>query len=191
MTRQGYAVFSAPCAAGVGKCLGEALRNMVVIIVSRRRYPALGQIPEKLGELIDYAEAVGSLKGLRQVVRPREDNIVPVRRIAEGLLAGELRLVGEDRRHGAAEFVADRLGVALVSDLDEALYRLFIKSVDIGLIVIPRRGGVDLEIGVPFDTLGIIIFADAFVIGEVAVAVKPHVVAGDEIALAVPAALGA
>ena len=50
---------------------------------------------------------------------------------------------------------------------------------------------MDLEIGVPFDALGIIIFADAFVIGEVAVAVKPHIVAGDETALAVPAALGA
>ena len=105
MTRQGDAVLVAPLAASVGKGFCKARGNVIVIAVTRERRLAIGQIPKQLGQMLDKRFTVCRLVGLVQIVRPGELDVLTAFGKAERALAAELRLVGEDRRNGLAEFL--------------------------------------------------------------------------------------
>ena len=78
--------------------------------------------------------------------------------------------------------------VSFVSNLNKSLYRFGVEGVEICLIIIPGRGCVNLEIGVPFCAFGIVVFVNLFVACKVAVCVKNNIVASDKPAFSVSAA---
>ena len=120
---------------------------MIVIVISCSRY-ALGQLPDELGQLVEYRVAVCRAVGVVKIVCPRQRDVFKGCRKFQRLFVRELRLVGEYRGHGLSEAVADLAEIRLVSHFYEALDGCFVHRVDICIAVV-ARGGVRLfEIGV-------------------------------------------
>ena len=163
------AVFAAPAAHGVREGGGKALGDVIVIVIARDGDPALRQLPDQLGQFVQQILAIRGLIGFAQVVREGQRHVLLFAREAQRLLAGELRLVGEDGGHGLAEALAQRFLIALVGRGDELLDRLGVERIQIRLVVIPRGGRADLQIGVPHAILVRRAVLDALVMRQAAV----------------------
>ena len=149
MAGEGDAVPGAPAAEGVDEGRDEALRGVLVEAPARRRGRAAGEIPEHLGQGVERIAAERREVAVDQIVGPRHGRLGLGLGGRQRLLHFEMRLVGEDRRHQAAEVLAHRCAVRLVGDLDEAADRLRIHRVDVGLAVVPAPRLRHLEIRMP------------------------------------------
>ena len=103
MTGEHQTVIFAPAAALVGKGLGEPFADMVMVMVADGGNLALRQVPEQLGQRLHQVLAVGSPEGFCQIIRPGQDHVLLFFCKEQGLLVGELGLVGENGRHYTAE----------------------------------------------------------------------------------------
>ena len=176
------AVFAAPAAHGVRKGGGEALGDVIVIVIARDGDFALGQLPDQLGQLVQQILAIRGLIGLAQVVREGQRHVLLLIGEAQRLLAGELRLVGEYGGHGLAEALAQRFLIALVGRGDKLLDRLGVERIQIRLVVIPRGGRADLQIGVPHAVLVRRSVLNALVVRQAAV-LQRHAVLREQLAV--------
>lgn len=107
MTGKGDSVLMAPAADVVGKGVGEALTDMVMIVIAVCRYPAVGKLPDTFREGIKEIGTVSGLVGLVEIVRVGQDNLLFFLGKAQGGLVAELRFVGKDRRNRVAEGIAE------------------------------------------------------------------------------------
>ena len=153
-----------------------------MIVIADNRGLAVGQIPQKLGQVVDKLFAIRRAEGVSQIVCEGQRDVLLGVGERKRLLAGELRLVGEYRRHNAAEAVTHGLQIRLMRYLDKALYRGLVKGVEVGLVVVPRAFGHRLQISIPR------IVARAFAVGQTAVflqiaVVERHVEARQQLAV--------
>lgn len=75
MTGKGDSVLMAPAADVVGKGVGEALTDMVMIVIAVCRYPAVGKLPDTFREGIKEIGTVSGLVGLLlEIVCVGQDN---------------------------------------------------------------------------------------------------------------------
>ena len=86
---------------------------------------------------------------LRQIRRPRHEQVADFIGAGELSLLRELRLVGEDRRDRVTEMFANGGEEALVRDLDEALDGRAGKRVDVRLVVKPGAFERRFDVSVP------------------------------------------
>ena len=187
--RQSYPVFAAPRAADIGKRLSKTLRNVVVIMITGQRNPSVRQLPKDFGQACKNVLAVLRLICFGQVVRPRHNYVALVVGIIKQLFAGELRFIGENRGDYLSEMLADGFLISLVSYLNKAFNGFRVEGVNIGLIVIPRRRSVDFDICIPFCAARGVIGRNYSVIFEITVFVKLNIVAANQAAFSVSAAL--
>ena len=135
---QRNAVCLAPVTAGVGKCLGKAVTNVIVIVVTGRGDRATGEIPKQLGQVVDQRVTVSRLEGVLQIVGPGQVHVLLAVRKAQRALAHKLRLVCKDGGHHRAKTISNGLLIALMRYLNELVNGSLVKRIHVGLVVIPR-----------------------------------------------------
>ena len=138
VSRKRDAVPLAPLAASVGEGFNEAIANVIVVAVARKRRRAVGKIPDKLGEMGKDRLAVFCAIGLVKIVCPGESYLSFAIRVGKTAFARELRLVGKHRVDGLAELLAYRLFVGGVGNVDELLCCFRVERVKVRLSVVPR-----------------------------------------------------
>ena len=129
----------APLATAVGEGFNEAIANVIVVAVARKRGRAAGEIPNKLWEMRKDRFAVFCAVCFVKIVCPGESHLSFAIRVGKTAFARELRLVGKHRVDGLAELVAYRLFVGGVGNVNEPFGRFGVERVKVRLPVIPRR----------------------------------------------------
>ena len=177
---QRQVVILAPVSDGFGEGFGEAVAQMVVVVI-----PYLGQLarlPEQLRQMIQQIIAVPGPEGIGQIVGEGKRDFLALFGIVQGLLAFELGFVGKNRRRGFGELVPQQLVVPLMGQLDKPLNRRLIQGIDIGLVVVPGGFRVQLQINVPHAVvLAVVHRFQPLIVGEIAV-LQGDPVAGQTIA---------
>ena len=180
VTRQLDAVSLAPVAAGIGKGDGEALGDVVVVVVAGQGDLPIRQIPQKLGEMLYERIPVGGYEGLLQIVRPRQVDVLTAVGKGQRALTHELRLVGENSGNCLTELVAHGGEILFVSHLNELLNGLGVQGVHVGFVVEPRALARQLPPNVPQSALSLLALGQHAVGLQALVLPQHHVEAGEE-----------
>ena len=171
----------APSAAEVCKGLGEPLADMIVIVITRQRHSAIGQIPDQLRNgRHNILAAVDQSIGLRQITGPGQGHIRLIGGEAEGLLVGKLRLIGENGRYSLVKIIGDHPVIAFVGDVDEPLHSLLVQGIDIGLVVVPAAFRGLLHISVPLFKFCFLILADLLGREQITFPIQLHIIASQQ-----------
>ena len=183
MAGQSKAVFGAPLAQLVREGMGEPLRNMGMEMIAHNRYLAVREIPQQFRQLFQKIFLIGFGESLGKIVGPGEDDVLLSEGKTQRLFSGKLWLVGEDGWNGFPEILADVFVIVFMGYLNKTGDGAAVQRVHIGFIVVPGAFLLQFQIGIPFGTLGLLVFGDGAVTFQTAILLQLDVIAAQQMVL--------
>ena len=144
---------------------------MVMILITDSGNSLSRKLPEQLRKVFKKAVSICSLESILQIIGVRNGHIHPLICKIQALFMGKLWLICEDGGNRFPKLLSQIFIIFLVCYLNETLYGLFIKGIQIGFVIEPWIIAGYLKISKPFlkSLFQLLILTDLLILCQITV----------------------